>query len=70
MSAQRGNFHLAGHLRTGGQLALNDSLAFALTGDNATASFQLDEPTWPLILLMVWETEPEEADDDVTRGTL
>ena len=25
----------------------DDSLAFALTGDNATASPQLDEPTWP-----------------------
>ena len=35
-----------------------------------TASPQLDEPTWPLILLMVCETEPEEADDDVNRGTL
>ena len=45
------------------QLALNDSLAFAPTGDNLTASPQLDEPTWPLILLIVCETEPEEVDD-------
>ena len=45
------------------QLALNDSLAFAPTEDNLTASPQLDEPTWPIILLIVCETEPEEVDD-------
>ena len=52
------------------QLALNDSLAFAPTGDNSTASPQLDEPTLPLILLIVCETEPEEVDDDVTAELL
>ena len=45
------------------QLALNDSLAFAPTGDNLTASPQLDEPTWPLILFIGCETEPEDVDD-------
>ena len=45
------------------QLVLNDSLTFTSTGDNLTASPQLDEPTWPLILLIVCETEPEEVDD-------
>ena len=51
------------------QLALNDSLAFAPTGENSTASPQLDEPAWPLMLLIVCKTEPEDVDDDVTRGT-
>ena len=51
------------------QLALNDSLAFAPTGENSTASPQLDEPAWPPVLLIVCKTEPEDVDDDVTRGT-